>query len=109
MSFEKLIRIPEDRIGVLIGRSGKTKSKIEETCSVKLDIDSKNGEVQVLSEVVNEQFQTFKALEIITAIGRGFSPEKAMRLLKGENTLHVINLRELVEKLQNKLKDSREE
>jgi len=35
---------------------------------VKLDIDSKNGEVQVLSEVVDEQFQTFKALEIITAV-----------------------------------------
>ena len=29
MSFEKLIRIPEDRIGVLIGKSGKIKSKIE--------------------------------------------------------------------------------
>ena len=38
--------------------------------SVKLDIDSKNGEVQVLSEVVDEQFQAFKALEIITAIGQ---------------------------------------
>jgi len=94
MSFEQLIRIPEDRIGALIGKSGKTKSKIEETCSVKLDIDSKNGEVKVLSEVVDEQFRSFKALEIVTAIGRGFSPEKAMRLLKGENTLHVINLRE---------------
>jgi len=94
MSFEKLIRIPEDRVGVLIGKSGKTKSKIEDTCSVKLDIDSKNGEVQVSSEIVDGQFHSFKALEIITAIGRGFSPEKAMRLLKGENTLHVINLRE---------------
>ena len=94
MSFEQFIRIPEDRIGALIGKSGKTKSKIEETCSVKLDIDSKNGEVKVLSEVVDEQFRSFKALEIVTAIGRGFSPEKAMRLLKGENTLHVINLRE---------------
>ena len=94
MSFEKLIRIPEDRVGVLIGKSGKIKSKIEKTCSVKLDIDSKNGEVQVLSDVVDEKFQTFKALEIVTAIGRGFSPQKAMRLLKGENTLHVINLRE---------------
>ena len=94
MSFEKLIRIPEDRIGVLIGKSGKIKSEIEKTCSVKLDVDSKNGEVQVLSEVVDERFQTFKALEIVTAIGRGFSPQKAMRLLKGENTLHVINLRE---------------
>jgi len=61
---------------------------------VKLEIDSKNGEVKVFSDVVDEKFQTFKALEIITAVGRGFSPEKAMRLLKGENTLHVINLRE---------------
>ena len=94
MSFEKLIRIPEDRIGVLIGKSGKIKSKIEKTCSVKLEIDSENGEVKVFSDVVDEKFQTFKALEIITAVGRGFSPEKAMRLLKGENTLHVINLRE---------------
>jgi len=94
MSFEQLIRIPEDRIGALIGKSGKTKSKIEETCSVKLDIDSKNGEVKVLSEVVDEQFRSFKAVEIVTAIGRGFSPEKSMRLLKNENTLHVINLRE---------------
>jgi len=50
MSFEELVRIPEDRIGVLIGKSGKIKSKIEGTCSVKLDIDSKNGEVQVLSK-----------------------------------------------------------
>ena len=94
MSFEKLIRIPEDRIGVLIGKSGKIKSKIEKTCSVKLAIDSKNGEVKVFSDIVDEKFQTFKALEIITAIGRGFSPQKAVRLLKGENTLHVINLRE---------------
>ena len=94
MSFEKLIRIPEDRVGVLIGKSGQTKLKIEQTCSVKLDIDSKNGEVQVLGKVTDKKFQVFKALEIVTAIGRGFSPEKAMRLLKGENTLHVINLRD---------------
>ena len=40
MSFEKLIRIPNDRIGALIGRSGKTKKKIEDICSVQLDIDS---------------------------------------------------------------------
>ena len=29
MNFEKLLRIPEDRIGVLIGKSGKTKMEIE--------------------------------------------------------------------------------
>ena len=30
MSFEKLIRIPNDRIGVVIGKSGKTKKIIED-------------------------------------------------------------------------------
>ena len=45
-------------------------------------------------KVTDEKFHIFKAVEIVTAIGRGFSPEKAMRLLKGENTLHVISLRE---------------
>ena len=61
MSFEKLIRIPEDRIGVLIGKSGKIKLKIEQTCSVKLNIDSKNGEVQVLSDIIDEKFSNFQS------------------------------------------------
>ena len=39
MNFEKLLRIPEDRIGVLIGKSGKTKMEIEKKCLVKLEID----------------------------------------------------------------------
>ena len=34
MSFEKLIRIPNDRIAVLIGKSGNVKSKIEKLCHV---------------------------------------------------------------------------
>lgn len=47
MSFEKMIRIPTDRIGALIGKSGKVKSKIEKKCSVKLEIDSKTGETLI--------------------------------------------------------------
>ena len=42
-------------------------------------------------------------MEIVTAIGRGFSPETAMTLLKGENTLHVIDLREFVGKSQSQV------
>jgi len=37
MSFEKLIRIPNDRIAVLIGKSGTVKSKIEQLCFVSPD------------------------------------------------------------------------
>ena len=98
MSFEKLIRIPTDRIGALIGKSGQVKLKIEKKCSVKLEIDSESGETLIKGVGKIDDIQPFKAMEIVSAIGRGFSPDNAMRLLKGENTLHVIDLREFVGK-----------
>lgn len=98
MSFEKLIRVPNDRIAVLIGKSGTVKSKIEKFCHVSLDIDGDTGEVLIKSSGDVAKIQPFKAMEIVTAIGRGFSPENAMTLLKGENTLHVIDLREFAGK-----------
>jgi ribosomal RNA assembly protein len=98
MSFEKLIRIPSDRVGVLIGKSGNVKSKIEESCYVSLEIDGDTGEVFIRTQGDVDKIQPFKAMEIVTAIGRGFSPENAMTLLKGENALHVIDLREFAGK-----------
>ena len=98
MSFEKLIRIPSDRVGVLIGKSGNVKSKIEEACFVSLEIDGDTGEVFIRTQGDVDKIQPFKAMEIVTAIGRGFSPENAMTLLKGENALHVIDLREFAGK-----------
>jgi len=98
MSFEKLIRIPNDRVAVLIGKSGSVKSKIEELCHVSLDIDGETGEVFITSRDNVEKIQPFKAMEIVTAIGRGFSPENAMTLLQDENVLHIIDLREFAGK-----------
>jgi ribosomal RNA assembly protein len=98
MSFEKLVRIPADRVGALIGRSGKVKAEIERVCFVKLQIDSESGEIEVTSNGAIDQIQPFKAVEIVTAIGRGFSPQNAMKLLKEEYLLHVIDLRDFVGK-----------
>ena len=98
MSFEKIIRIPLDRVGALIGKSGGTKSKIEKACAVELEIDGDSGEIMIRGEEEIEKMKPFKAMEIVTAIGRGFSPANAMKLLEGENTLHVIDLREFVGK-----------
>ena len=69
MTF-KFIRIPIDRIGALIGRSGSTKKWIEDTCKVDLSIDSKVGEVSIDSSVDSDPF---KALDLIKAISFGFS------------------------------------
>jgi len=98
MSFEKIIRIPEDRIGVLIGKSGQTKSKIEKACYVKLEINGDTGEILISGQGKIDDIQPFKAMEVVMAIGRGFSPATAMMLLKGEKALHVIDLREFVGK-----------
>jgi ribosomal RNA assembly protein len=98
MSYEKLIRIPTDRIGALIGKSGKTKKLIEQKCSVNLDIDSEGGEVIITTKKLTEDIEPFKAVEIVSAIGRGFSPDNAMKLLSGENSLHIIDLREFAGK-----------
>jgi ribosomal RNA assembly protein len=59
-----------------------------------LNIDSETGEVIITSDKIDGNISPFKAVEIVSAIGRGFSPENSLRLLRGENSLHVIDLRE---------------
>ena len=98
MSFEKIVRIPADRVGALIGKSGKVKTQIEKSCFVKLDIDSESGEIEIISDGSIDKIQPFKAVEIVTAIGRGFSPQNAMKLLEEDTLLHVIDIRDFAGK-----------
>ena len=73
------VKIPQDRIGVLIGEGGETMREIEERAEVRLDIDSESGSVKV--ESVGDPVTGLKGPEIVKAIGRGFAPEEALRLL----------------------------
>ncbi|MCD6511921.1 MAG: RNA-binding protein [Thaumarchaeota archaeon] len=104
MSFEHTVRIPKERIGVLIGRGGSVKEEIERRCGVSLDIDNVTGEVTVRLKGRLEEADPFLAVRIVTAIGRGFSPERAFRLLDETNTLEVIDLRDYVGKSENALR-----
>ena len=98
MSYRGLVRIPGDRVAALIGRSGRSKTAIEESCRVSIDVDGGSGEVTVRAGGPPGDSEPFKAVEIVTAIGRGFSPEAAMTLLEGHNALHVVDLREFAGK-----------
>jgi ribosomal RNA assembly protein len=94
MSFEQIIKIPEARIGVIIGKNGGIKEKIEQKCNVIIEIDSENGDTRVSSgssPLTNSE--PFKAIEIISAISKGFSPERAYRLL-AEDILQLIDIRD---------------
>lgn len=94
--FEKTIKIPLDRVGALIGKSGKTKTQIEKKCCTKLKINSETGIVLIKSFNSTDQTQTiFRSVAIITAIGRGFSPSNAMDLLDDEKSLQIIELKNL--------------
>jgi ribosomal RNA assembly protein len=89
------LRIPKERVGVLIGPEGKIKKSIEEKLSVELQIDSEAGDVTlILAEKAEDPSLLFKAKDVVTAIGRGFSSEHALRLIRDEEAmLDVIDLR----------------
>tara|TARA_Y100000780_G_scaffold82679_1_gene74698 strand:- start:3662 stop:4234 length:573 start_codon:yes stop_codon:yes gene_type:complete len=97
------VKIPRDRVGVLIGKKGKVKDKIEKSCGVKLEIDSEGGDVMISNATNIEEMSPFKAVEIVTAIAKGFSPNRADRLLHEEVTLHVQDLKEFTSKSNNAL------
>jgi len=91
------VRIPKDRIGALIGPEGRVKERIEKQLGVEMGIDSETGDITLtLSSNVEDPSVLFRAKEVVTAIGRGFSPERASRLLQDEDALlEVIDLREI--------------
>ncbi len=81
------LKIPHERIAVLIGRKGGVKKRIEEELGVRVEIDSREGDIRVSGR---DPLKLYTAREIIRAIARGFSPEHAFELLKQDYVLDVI-------------------
>ncbi|HVP92706.1 MAG TPA: KH domain-containing protein [Acidobacteriota bacterium] len=100
------LRIPKERVGVLIGPEGQTKKSIEEKLSVELQIESEDGGITVtMNEKAEDPSLLFKAKDVITAIGRGFSPEHAFRLIRNEEAiLDVIDLRSIFGRSESDIK-----
>ncbi len=100
------MKIPRERIGALIGPDGRVKETVEKKLSVELQIESESGGITiVLMPTAADPAVLFRAKEVITAIGRGFSPERAFRLIREDDTvLEVIDLREIVGKSQSDMK-----
>ena len=100
------VKIPKSRIGALIGRNASTKELIERKLGVQLEVDSESGDIGVsLAAETTDPSMLFRAKEIILSIGRGFSPEKAGRLLDDEESmLIIIDLRDFVGKSESDIK-----
>ena len=91
---DTFVRIPKERVGILIGPEGRVKQHIEEKLQVKLEVDSEGSVTIVLSEKASDPSLLLKAKDVVTAIGRGFSPEVAFRLIRNEDEIFdMIDLR----------------
>ncbi len=76
------IKVPQDRIGVIIGPGGDTKKTIEEKSEATIDIDSESGMVEVIPG--EDPVKAMRAADIIHAIARGFNPEKVLDMFDDE-------------------------
>src|SRR3990167_6619416 len=96
MEDSETILIPHERLGALIGKQGSTKRDIEQKTNTQIVVDSKEGEVEIRRK--GPPIKYLKAMRIVKAIARGFSPEHAFRLLDDECIFELIELQELLGK-----------
>jgi len=88
MDNTKDIKIPEDRVAVLIGKEGSTKKEIEKTFKIKLEIDS-DGLVIMSS---NDSLALWISEKVVKAIGRGFNPDIALLLKNDDYDFELVNI-----------------
>lgn len=87
------LKIPQNRVGALIGSNGKVKKTIENATGTILDIDSEDGIVYISPrEDMEDPLGVWNANHIVKAIARGFNPEVALKLVRDEIYLEVISL-----------------
>jgi len=98
--FSYEIKIPKDRVAVLIGKKGEIKRRIERSTKTKLTIDSKEGNVTINGE---DSFSAYNTQIIIKAIGRGFNPDIALLLKRDAYALEIIDITEIVGKSKKKM------
>ncbi len=99
------VKIPQDRIGVLIGHKGVVKWDIEKRSECKITVDSNEGEAYIEGAEDGDPLKALRVAEMVKAIGRGFSPEVAVSLLDDPLLLfEVIPLSHLTQKTLKRVK-----
>lgn len=92
------VAVPEDRVGAVIGKNGENKKALEKRFSVKIEVDENRIGID------GEPLNALKVREIVTAIGRGFSPERALLLDDEENILEAMDLSDLSENARERMR-----
>jgi ribosomal RNA assembly protein len=103
--LDMFVKIPKERVGILIGEEGKVKQYIEEKLQVKLDIETEGSITLTLSPKATDPSLLLKAKDVVTAIGRGFTPEVTFRLIRNEEEIFdLIDLRVIFGRSESDIK-----
>ena len=81
----KFVNIPKERIAVLIGELGSSKRSIEKLTHTKISIEDEIS-------IEGESLDVLTAENIVKAVGRGFSPDNALKLTDESTALDIIQL-----------------
>ncbi|MFP4423754.1 MAG: KH domain-containing protein [Candidatus Woesearchaeota archaeon] len=87
------LKIPKERVAVIIGKEGETKKELESDTGSKIDIDSHEGDVHVSCE---DPVNLLTAKEVVKAIGRGFNPDIARLIIKQDTAFELLNILDYV-------------
>ncbi len=98
------VRVPSDRVGVIVGRNGRVKRRIEKLTNTRIEVNPE-GIVTITSpENTEDPILIWKARDMVRAIARGFSPSRALTLIDEDARLIIISLRDVVGTSPNQLK-----
>ncbi|MCS7109714.1 MAG: KH domain-containing protein [Candidatus Micrarchaeota archaeon] len=92
----QIVKIPTERIKILMSNA----KYIEDKGNVHLSLSNEEG-ISITSE---DPIAEWKGVNVVKAIGRGFSPEIAVKLFSDEYTLHIINLKEIFSKEKQRIR-----
>jgi ribosomal RNA assembly protein len=99
MPNTEYLKIPRERVGVVIGKNGTTKDEIENLTKTEITVDSEAGTISISpTEETEDPLSVWKARYIVKAIGRGFNHEISVKLMGDETILEIINLPDYVGK-----------
>src|ERR671919_613602 len=102
MSFQHTVKIPKERIGVLIGKSGKVKQQIEERCGVKIEIDSETGDTMIIGNFREIKLTT----EAIAMLAKGSMHKTVYNMLQGAKRKDKLDKMRLWEENPDEIKFS---
>jgi|TARA_Y100000310_G_C20611112_1_gene778055 ribosomal RNA assembly protein len=92
------LKIPEERVAILVGEKGTVKRKIEKRGQVTLDI-SRDG----LVVISGESLEVYITISVVKAIGRGFNPDLALQLFNEKFAFELVDITDYTGKSQKKM------